>query len=223
MQSFENRALYLHGEDLFLFSPLHEEFGVQDLTDTVFGIYKIKNRIVKRDNYLVVKNRLKRCRLYLIDIENTDGYNQSPTHIRLMLLKKRESHLKKGKCYAMTIAPIVKKDCCGPVIDSSGKLFYRMQHPERSRSTIIYKKMLIPYIDITGYNYYVLLNAKKRPPMNEKNCHHGSQSRTFQKRICLLMGMRIVGDHLSGTAQTFKYSDAPLSEDFARTAHRFGL
>ena len=123
----------------------------------------------------------------------------------------------------MTIAPIVKKDCCGPVIDSSGKLFYRMQHPERSRSTIIYKKMLIPYIDITGYNYYVLLNAKKRPPMNEKNCHHGSQSRTFQKRICLLMGMRIVGDHLSGTAQTFKYSDAPLSEDFARTAHRFGL
>lgn len=223
LQSFENRALYLHGEDLFLFSPLHEEFGVQDLTDTLFGIYKIKNRIVKRDNYLVVKNRLKRCRLYLIDIENTDGYNQSPTHIRLMLLKKRESHLKKGKCYAMTIAPIVKKDCCGPVIDSSGKLFYRMQHPGRSRSTIIYKKMLIPYIDITGYNYYELLNAKKRPPMNEKNCHHGSQSRTFQKRICLLMGMRIVGDHLSGTAQTFKYSDAPLSEDFARTAHRFGL
>ena len=183
LQSIENRALYLHGEDLFLFSPPQEEFGAQDLTDTLFGVYKIKDRIVKRDNYIVVKNRLKRCRLYLIDIENTDGCNQSPSHIRLMLLEKRESHLKKGKCYVMTIAPIVKKDCCGPVIDSSGKMFYRMQHPVRSRSTIIYKKMLIPYIDIAGYNYYVLLNAKKRPSMNEKNCHHGSHTAERSKSV----------------------------------------
>ena len=152
------------------FFPIEDSSNTNDL-QSIQGSFKVVYAEVKKDNYYVRGNHLKKTKLYVYDVEQVGSEKTSFKYIRILIFQHEFGNnlkkLKLGHNYNLTLTPFLQMDCCSPnPIVRDGDTIYRTRQ-SRGLYTYIIKGVLVPFFNFHDYNIveitWISQEDKKRP------------------------------------------------------------
>lgn len=135
------------------FYPIEDSANTNVLRD-IQGIFKVVNVEVKKDNYYVKGDHLKKTKLYMYDIEQEYPEESIFKYIRIIVFKHEFGNnvrkMKLGYSYNLGLSPLLQTDCCSPTV-INGDTIYRLRQ-SRGLYTYIIKGVLVPHFSFGDYN-----------------------------------------------------------------------
>ena len=143
---------------------LYSDSYLPILPDSIIGRFKIIKIIEKKDNYQLVKNKLKQKSIFLIDIESID-MDTIPQFIRIIsvdfpvnnLKESPMEEIKEGQQYQMCLYSFFEYDRW-PKYPSDGVIM--MRQPNQGVSSILFNNIWVVKIDISSWNFFETSNLK---------------------------------------------------------------
>ena len=152
------------GKFAYIDSNRFDIFNMKTIQDSINSYFRVKNIIIKNDNYQNVNGKLKRRTIYLIDLEcvEYDSLN-CVQFIRLISVDsqclKNTNKIKVGEIYKMKLYSYFQKDIVSPYV-KDGVLVYQVRAPNSFFYSIIYMNIWVVKIDFNSYNWFESPNLK---------------------------------------------------------------
>lgn len=135
------------------FYPIENSANTNVLRN-IRGIFKVVNVEVKKDNYYVKGDYLKKTKLYMYDVEQECPEESTFKYIRIIVFQHEFGNnvrkMKLGYSYNLGLSPLLQTDCCSPAV-INGDTIYRLRQ-SRALYTYIIKGVLVPRFSFGDYN-----------------------------------------------------------------------
>lgn len=136
-------------------------YPIENSTDTnvlrsIQGYFKVLNVEVKKNNYYVKDNHLKKTKLYIYDVEQENYESSTYKYIRILVFQhefgNNMGRMKLGHSYILHLSPFLQTDCCNPnPVMRDGDVIYNLRQ-SRGLYTYIIKDVLVPHFNFKDYN-----------------------------------------------------------------------
>ncbi|HOK21912.1 MAG TPA: hypothetical protein PLO66_04385 [Bacteroidales bacterium] len=138
------------------------------IPDSLVGIFKIKDIIEKKNNYQKIGNKLVKRKIYYIDLECIEIYNDTCSdYIRVISIEPldkkfidKNKKIQIGNKYKMKIYSFFSNDCC-KYIDSNNEVIFIAKDPHFIHYSYLIYDIWVPCtIDILSFNLFETSNLK---------------------------------------------------------------
>lgn len=155
-----------------IFTPIDKEERIQvqskldkenniEIIDTVTCFCRIDGINIKRNNYFILDGKIKRKKLFIIDISilSSDSIIL-PKYVRILSWdhgkKKNAEKIKKNRTLKLNLISAFEKDCC--VSLENGVFIHTVRKPDENRMCFLLDDIWIVYLDILSFNLYFTSN-----------------------------------------------------------------
>lgn len=145
--AYADTTLYVNvNHNIISFFPLEDTSNL-NVIKNFQGVYKVVNVEVKKDNYYVKNNHLKKIKLFMYDVEPVCAEEYALDYVRILVFQHKFKNsteiMKKGRYYKISLKPFMQANCCTK-INNSGDTIYRLRQ-SRGLYTYIINGVLVPY------------------------------------------------------------------------------
>lgn len=132
-------------------------YNNKTIPDSIYGYFKIYKIYLKDDNYTLMKNRIKKKKVYFIYLENIESNQDNNIVQNICLISEKSKRnlfhkkIHKGDTIKINIKSLFKKDCYNPNISN---YLNEVDAKAIFVSNLFYNNIWYALIDC-NYNYFI--------------------------------------------------------------------